>query len=146
MKQIILTFMAAIMLANTAFAMSPAVDTIDGTRDYASVEITIPAVDDDTIVVDADEVSDWDYFWGTTVSQTLDPKLNGWDNFWFQCQDPEKDIGACVGTIFAGGGMVLAATVIVVGATILTVSAIPTAGTAAVWVQPAFGTFTTAST
>ena len=128
MKKLILSFMAAVVLANSAFAMSPAMDA-DGWKDYTSVQESF-IVNEETIVVAADAVSDWDYFWGTTVSQALDPKTNGWDEFWFQCQDPDKSVGDCVGTVFAGGGIVLAATLVVVGATIATAGLIPMAGTA----------------
>ena len=110
MKQIILLFMAVVMMTTSSFAMSPAMDTIDSTKDYATV--ATPVITHEPIVIDVSEISDWDYFWGTIVpstfeelGRTLDPVNTGWNDFWYQCQDPDKDLGACVGTVAAGIGL-----------------------------------------
>ena len=112
MKKIILTFMAAVMMTTSAFAMSPALDG-DGFKDYTTVETTVPEITEDTAVVKYSEVSDWDYFWGTT----LNPVNTGWNDFWFQCEDPDKSVGDCVGTVFGGIGFGLGAAAAVVGIT-----------------------------
>ena len=75
--------MATVMIATSSFAMSPALDA-DGWRDYASVETPNLIINDDTIMIAANAISDWDYFWGTT----LNPANSGWNDFWFQCADP----------------------------------------------------------
>ena len=129
MKQFILTFMAAVMVATSSFAMSPALDE-DGFRDYATVET--PIITDDTIIIEGDTVSDWDYFWGTT----LNPVNTGWNDFWFQCQDETKSTGDCVGTVFAGVGIGVAAAVAVVGVGIVAATVGTTTVGTAISVRP----------
>ena len=59
-------------------------------------------------------ITDWDYFWGTT----LNPENTGWNEFWNQCNDPAKTTGDCVGTVFAGIGIVVVGSAILVAGTI----------------------------
>ena len=83
-----------------------------------------------TLAGSANAASDWDIFWGTTVSQALDPKLNGWDDFWGQCQNPEKTAADCVGVVATGTVLAVAIPFVAASVAITGAAMIPTAGTA----------------
>ena len=76
-------------------------------------------------------ISDWDFFWGTT----LNPQNTGWNDFWNQCNDPNKTAADCAGTVFAGIGIVIigtyvAITAVAAGTLALSVTIGPMAATA----------------
>ena len=75
-------------------------------------------------------ITDWDYFWGTT----LNPELTGWNDFWNQCNDPSKTDADCAGTVFAGIGFAVGVAVVAVGWVALDVFiAIPAAASGGVF-------------
>ena len=61
---------------------------------------------------------------GYILGSTLNPQNTGWDDFWNQCQDPNKNAGDCVGTVFAGIGFAIALPVVAITAAVVTASTI----------------------
>ena len=116
--------MAAVMMTTSAFAMSPALDA-DGWRDYTTLESAF--VNEDTMVIAYDAISDWDYFWGTT----LNPANTGWNDFWFACQDDTQEDDGCAIAIFVGTVSAIAAPLVIIGASVLALAAMPAATTVA---------------
>ena len=74
--------------------------------------------------IQAQQINDWNYFWNVT----LNPQNTGWDDFWFQCQDPDKTTGDCVGTVFAGLGIIAGAALAITGVIVVGTAITPVAG------------------
>ena len=151
-EELVATMDGRVVLANDYYADS----TI-----YVGAEIEAAAIEA-AAAYDAwrANISDWDFFWGTTLNPTntgwdyfwgttMNPTLNGWNDFWFQCQDPNKTAGDCVGTVAAGIGFAVgvgiaayfatvAASVAIASAFPMSISAIPPGvATGTFWLAPA---------
>ena len=59
----------------------------------------------------------------------MNPVNTGWNDFWFQCQDPEKDVDDCVGTVAVGIASIGLGAFAIIGATISSIAMLPMGGT-----------------